>query len=214
MNTSPDAIENWIVEVFRVCGIQTPPSHLVNHYKLQLTSGAMRYEMVQQEILELSRANQQPQQPATTFSNEDKQRIRDQIGEPKEEDSQANKIKQYVDQLYLTFTGKKGHPSNTNYLISSLTSKTLTPLQAEYHVKFSKEAKEYEKKKKVNEEMDKRDKLTQYVTELYRVYVKNLHPTQEEIAQFLDPLLTGETTLQSVEDEFRLMSLASPPKKM
>jgi len=36
--------------------------------------------------------------------------------------------------------------------------------------------------------------------------------SEEEITQYVDPLLKGETTLQSIEDEFKLMSISVPPR--
>jgi len=52
--------------------------------------------------------------------------------------------------------------------------------------------------------------VQEFVKELFRVYLKNTSPTEEEIAEYADPLLRGEMSLASMEDEFKLKSLSVP----
>jgi len=139
-----------------------------------------------------------------------KKKIKQQIGSTSQ--STSSKLKEYVDQLYITYTGKLGHPSNTNFLVSSLANKSYSYTQAEYFVKLSKEAREFEKKKKIQAEQEKNAKIREYIQELFRVYLKQQQVSEEEITQYVDPLLKGETTLQSIEDEFKLMSISVPPR--
>lgn len=49
-----------------------------------------------------------------------------------------------VNQLYMTYTGRKGDPANTEWLVKSILSKEYTFGIAEKFVKFSKEAKAYQ----------------------------------------------------------------------
>jgi len=84
--------------------------------------------------------------------------------------------------------------------------------QAEVFVKFSKEAKAYAKQREKNKGQEKINQVKEYVQQLFRVYLKNPNPTPEEIKTYVDSILDGSQTLQDIEDEIRLLSLA-PPKK-
>jgi hypothetical protein len=123
----------------------------------------------------------------------------------------VDKIKEYVDQLYINFTGRKGDPASSNYLVNNINNKTFTLTQAEFFVKFSKEAKAYAQTKQKKDAEDKVTKVYDFVKELFRVYLKNQVPSQDDVKQFADLILDGSSTLQEVEDEIRLMSIA-PPK--
>jgi len=67
---------------------------------------------------------------------------------------------------------------------------------------------------KKNKEKQKRQQISDYVKELYRVYMKNSNPTAEELQQYTDCISDGSQTLQDIEDEFRLLSLSPPDKKI
>jgi len=140
-------IESWVYQVFQVCKIESPPQHLVFHYVDALIAGTLTYQKVQDEVLELSQGKSKEREPTEVVRNqsEEKEKIKQQIGSTSQ--STSSKLKEYVDQLYITYTGKLGHPSNTNFLVSSLANKSYSYTQAEYFVKLSKEAREFEKKK-------------------------------------------------------------------
>lgn len=77
------------------------------------------------------------------------------------------------------------------------------------------------------EQNDKLQKIYEYVVELFRVYMKKPNPSQEDVQQYVgeylclvvnafidaivDMILDGSSSLQDVEDEIRLLSIA-PPK--
>jgi hypothetical protein len=67
----------------------------------------------------------------------------------------------------------------------SIISYSLT--QAEYFVKFSKEAKNYQKTK----EKEKISKTYEYIKELYRVFLQNDNPDSSEVDTYVNDLLTG-----------------------
>eukprot|EP01119_Soliformovum_irregulare_P013475 TRINITY_DN3588_c0_g1_i2.p1 TRINITY_DN3588_c0_g1~~TRINITY_DN3588_c0_g1_i2.p1 ORF type:complete len:195 (+),score=39.09 TRINITY_DN3588_c0_g1_i2:27-611(+) len=183
-------IEKWVRDVFGVVGIKYPPPHLVNHYTQQLMAKTITYEQVQQDALLFAQPANQSQQPTTgdhpisdpyapsapsdkdrEAHEEEKAKLLAQLGKapPTKEDT---KIKEYVDQLYITYTGRKGDPASTLYLIKNLTDKAYSLNQAEYFVKFSKEAKAYQKTKAQRQETERVDKVHEFVRELFRVYLK------------------------------------------
>jgi len=153
---------------------------------------------------------------AQTFADqmirdEEKAKIQRQIGtekpSPSSSGSSTDKIRDYVDQLFITFVGRKGDPASTNFLVSSIVDKSYSLTQAEFFVKFSKEAKAYQKTQEKLKETKKTTQMNEYVRELYRVFLKNPNPTNEEVKQYVDLILNGSQTLQDIEDEFRLLSL-------
>jgi len=145
---------------------------------------------------------------------EEKLKIKLQIGGAASANpSQTEKIKDYVNELYKSYTGRIGDPASTNYLVTSLIDKTLSLIQAEYFVKFSNEAKAFAKTKAEKQKqlaIDREAKTNEYVKELFRVYAKNNNPTAEEILEYATGLLDGTRKFQEVEDEFKLMSLSPP----
>eukprot|EP01112_Ceratiomyxa_fruticulosa_P016641 TRINITY_DN5065_c0_g1_i1.p1 TRINITY_DN5065_c0_g1~~TRINITY_DN5065_c0_g1_i1.p1 ORF type:complete len:243 (-),score=46.20 TRINITY_DN5065_c0_g1_i1:59-787(-) len=124
-------------------------------------------------------------------------------------------VKEYVDKLYLTFTGRLGDPASTNYVVRSIIDKSFSLNQAELHVRFSKEAKAYGAKKKHDDEDKKREKLRSYIAELYRVYANypTTNPFTPEMEEFFNHLLNNTMSLQDVEDEVRMRALMTikPP---
>jgi len=144
--------------------------------------------------------------------DEEKLKIQQQIGFSKPVETEVNKLKEYIDQLYITFTGKKGDPASTNYLINSIADKSYSLTQAEFFVKFSKEAKAYAKVVEKNKEQKKIQQIQEYVKELFRVYLKKINPTTDEVSDYAASILDGSRTLQDVEDEIKLLSL-NPPSK-
>jgi len=61
--------------------------------------------------------------------------------------------------------------------------------------------------KKQKDEKKKVDQIREYVKELYRVFLKQTSPSPEEINEFVNQILSGESTLEDVENEFRLKGL-------
>jgi len=221
MDTKRIEVETWVIQVFGVVGMPLP-DHLKNHYVEQLLQGGLSFQQVQQEALVLSgkvppqsqQPQQHPQQPQPQSQNIHPQSTQPNNPgtqeKPKESSqNQTERLKEYVNQLYITYTGRLGDPASTNFLIQSMLDKTYTLTQTEFFVKFSKEAKSYAVKRKDKEEQDKIDKVSQYVVELFRVYLKRI-PTDEEKKSHVDAILTGERNLQDTEDELRLMSIESP----
>jgi hypothetical protein len=51
-------------------------------------------------------------------------------------------------------------------------------------VKFSKEAKAFQEKQQKKSQQDQMKKIDEFVRELYRVYMKELNPTQDEIQKY------------------------------
>jgi len=157
-----------------------------------------------------------PQGISSALSDEEvKQRIQQQIksaGNAPAATLDSHKVREYVDQLFLNYVGRKGDPASTNFLVNSITDKSYSFMQAEVFVKFSKEAKAYAKQREKNKGQEKINQVKEYVQQLFRVYLKNPNPTPEEIKTYVDSILDGSQTLQDIEDEIRLLSLA-PPKK-
>eukprot|EP01113_Clastostelium_recurvatum_P004019 TRINITY_DN11786_c0_g1_i4.p3 TRINITY_DN11786_c0_g1~~TRINITY_DN11786_c0_g1_i4.p3 ORF type:complete len:288 (-),score=79.87 TRINITY_DN11786_c0_g1_i4:8-871(-) len=126
-------------------------------------------------------------------------------------------IRDYVDTLYKTFTGRLGDPASTNYLVRSLLDKSFSFSQAELHVRYSKEGKAYAVKKKQVDEEQKQQKLKNYVSELYRVYMHYplSGPFTGEMQEMLANLQSGAMSLQDAEDDLKLKTLESlkPPSK-
>lgn len=48
-------------------------------------------------------------------------------------------------------------------------------------------------------EQDRVNKMTEYIKELFRVYLKVTSPPEEELKEYMNSLLNGERTLQDVE---------------
>jgi len=233
-------IQNWVLDVFNVVGIVNPPSHLVQYYTEQLFFQQIQPEKVKQEVMEMisGKANvqsgipklssplveQQPQTQAQLSAipfderksqEEEKKRLYEQIGESSSSStngsrSQSESYKEYVDQLFVKYVGRCGDPGSTNFLVNSLMNKSYTIQQAEYFVRFSKEAKAYQKNKKLQQEKERNDRVWEYVKELFRVFLKKKDPSTEEMSVHVNAILQGKQTLQETEDEFRLMSLAVP----
>lgn len=119
-----------------------------------------------------------------------------------------DRVRDYVNQLYLTYIGRKGDPANTEWLVNSILKKEYSLGMAEKFVKFSKEAKAYQKAT-----ISKRNaQIHDYIKELFRVYANNLEPTEEEMKEYTDAITNKTRSLQEIENEFKLMAL-NPPKK-
>ena len=54
--------------------------------------------------------------------------------------------------------------------------------------------------------METSNQLHQYIKELYRVFLHNNNPTNDEIQVYIDEISTGRS-LDDVESEFKLQSL-------
>jgi len=150
--------------------------------------------------------------PPSLGSDQDaeKARIQAQIGLGKSAASMNEEgLKEYVEQLYLHFTGRKGDPASANFLFQSLLSKTYTLTQAELFVKFSKEGKTYREQQAQVAEKRAKD-VREYVKELYRVYLKQASPEESELSQHVSDVSSGVTSLQTLEDHFKLLSLSPP----
>jgi len=83
------------------------------------------------------------------------------------------KLKEWLRELFLKYTGKEGDPSSFNYLFNSVLSSQYSLNEAEWAIKFSKEAKKFasdEKERKEKEDQARFQQSSQFVTELYRVY--------------------------------------------
>eukprot|EP01116_Phalansterium_solitarium_P014954 TRINITY_DN3289_c0_g1_i1.p1 TRINITY_DN3289_c0_g1~~TRINITY_DN3289_c0_g1_i1.p1 ORF type:complete len:180 (+),score=23.76 TRINITY_DN3289_c0_g1_i1:101-640(+) len=63
-------------------------------------------------------------------------RIQDELGAPTAEHKKL--VREYAEQLFITYTGKKGDPASFNYVLQGLIDKQLSYTQAELFVKFSK----------------------------------------------------------------------------
>jgi hypothetical protein len=64
----------------------------------------------------------------------------------------------------------------------------------------------------VKQEHEKETKVREFVKELFRVYLAQESPSDEEVNQYATEILSGATTLQATEDEFRLLSINVPKK--
>ncbi|EFA86748.1 hypothetical protein PPL_00553 [Heterostelium album PN500] len=122
----------------------------------------------------------------------------------------------YVNELYTVMTGRLGDPASSNYLVTSLLNGSFTPQQAEFHVKFSKEAKQYSQTVKVKE--DKRAKAEEYIFELFRVYCgEDYICTAEEVLHYVKQIVDVPTpNYQNIEDEIKLKAIDNvkvPAKK-
>jgi hypothetical protein len=71
--------------------------------------------------------------------------------------------------------------------------------QAEFFVQFSKEAKQYQQQKAKQSSQLRTQQLTDFVKELYRVYLKITNPTEQQLDSYVQSLLTSQRSLQEVE---------------
>eukprot|EP01132_Coremiostelium_polycephalum_P003635 gene3635-4527_t len=124
--------------------------------------------------------------------------------------------KEYVDELYKILTGRLGDPASSNYLVKSLQDGSLSVQQAELHVRFSKEAKQYAVIQHQKEE--KRKKAEEYIYELYKAYVgpDTIIPL-DELEHYTNLIVDGQQVdYQSIEDEIKekaLLNVQVPKKK-
>lgn len=118
-------------------------------------------------------------------------------------------VKQFVTELYRVYTGGKlPDPATFRWHVDSIMNGSYSLTQAEYSVRFSKEAKEYAKQQKQKKDAQVHQ-IREYVKELMRVYCKRA-PTEEEMKIHVDAVLSGQSNLQQVEDEVRLLGLTAP----
>ena len=205
------AVESWLFAAFSVVGISRPPLHLISHYTDMIITQSLSYEQVQNELIMLTGNSQQPQYPFSTTAlpsvvTEPSAPLQSQFppsNQPPKELTKE-KAKEYIDELYKKFVGRVGDPASTNFLVNSLMDRSYTFQQAEYFVKFSKEAKEHTKKIQTEKEKQHQQQVVEFVKELYRVFVQNNHPTDDEIVFYAKPILDGKMTLNDVEEEFKL----------
>eukprot|EP00027_Filamoeba_sp_ATCC50430_P018928 CAMPEP_0168564122 /NCGR_PEP_ID=MMETSP0413-20121227/13060_1 /TAXON_ID=136452 /ORGANISM="Filamoeba nolandi, Strain NC-AS-23-1" /LENGTH=239 /DNA_ID=CAMNT_0008595739 /DNA_START=1 /DNA_END=720 /DNA_ORIENTATION=- len=231
-------IEEWVAKVFQVVGLNLP-HHLLQYYAQSIQAGKISYQQVQNEAVEMvkprSAVSQAPApvqiipqdlqhtstKPAVVSSipnimDEDPERlkIKSQIEAAKGSTSsgQVDKVKEYVNQLYITYTGKLGDPASSQFIINSILDGSYSLQQAEFAVKFSKEAKNYQKTQAQRKQTEQIEQVTDYVRELFRVYLKKIDPPKEELDDWVQQILDGSRTLQDTEDEFRLLSITPPGK--
>lgn len=118
-------------------------------------------------------------------------------------------VKQFVTELYRVYTGGKlPDPATFRWHVDSIMNGSYSLTQAEYSIRFSKEAKEYAKQQKQKKDAQVHQ-IREYVKELMRVYCKRA-PTEEEMKYHVDAVLSGQANLQQVEDEVRLLGLTAP----
>ncbi|KAM9974497.1 hypothetical protein ACTFIW_007951 [Dictyostelium discoideum] len=127
-----------------------------------------------------------------------------------------NTIKEYVDELYICYTGKLGDPASSQYLIKSLLDNSFTVHQAELHVKFSKEAKVYLGQVQIKE--NKRKKAEEYIYELYKVYFGKEYLCPLDDLHYYTNLIIESTSpnYQAIEDEIKekaILNVVIPTKK-
>ncbi|KAK5579010.1 hypothetical protein RB653_008686 [Dictyostelium firmibasis] len=127
-----------------------------------------------------------------------------------------NSIKEYIDELYICYTGKLGDPASTQYLTKSLLDNSFTVHQAELHVKFSKEAKVYLGQVQIKE--NKRKKSEEYIYELYKVYFgKDYLCPLEDLHYYTNLIVESPSpNYQAIEDEIKekaILNVVIPSKK-
>ncbi|KAN0024449.1 hypothetical protein ACTFIV_008857 [Dictyostelium citrinum] len=127
-----------------------------------------------------------------------------------------NTIKEYIDELYICYTGKLGDPASTQYLIKSLLDNSFTVHQAELHVKFSKEAKVYLGQVQIKE--NKRKKAEEYIYELYKVYFgKDYLCPLDDLHYYTNLIIESPSpNYQTIEDEIKekaILNVVIPSKK-
>jgi len=184
------------------------PTMIPNTQAAQSTV-APQFKPIQASNTELQGTGNVSSVMAALLHEEEKRKIQEQIGVAPSS-LQTDQLKEYADQLFITYTGRRGDPASTQYIINGILNKTLSFTQAELFVKFSKEAKAYQKTKEKNKESERVAKVKEYVKELYRVFLKDYTPTEDDIKSYAESILRSERTLQDVEDEFKLMSLSPP----
>ncbi|KAN0038972.1 hypothetical protein ACTA71_001166 [Dictyostelium dimigraforme] len=128
----------------------------------------------------------------------------------------TNTIKEYIDELYICYTGKLGDPASTQYLIKSLLDNSFTVHQAELHVKFSKEAKVYLGQVQIKE--NKRKKAEEYIYELYKAYFgKDYLCPLDDLHYYTNLIIESPSpNYQAIEDEIKekaILNVVIPSKK-
>jgi len=204
-------IEEWVTQVFRVLGISSPPLHLVQHYAQQLLSNLITPEQVKQELTAIVKGASPDQPPGSKsdYPAKTEMPINDKpVLSAPSSDSQQERYREFVNQLYITYAGRLGDPATMAFVVRSLVDKSYSLQQTEYFVKFSKEAKAFQKSKQ-NQEADRAAKTREFVTELCRVYLKQ-KPDAPNVDEYVRAIVEGERTLQEVEDEFKLLALSPP----
>lgn len=68
-NSQKLQIENWVLQVLKVCGISEPPRHLVIHYSDMIEKGVLNFETAKQELIYITQFNklQKTVNPAASF---------------------------------------------------------------------------------------------------------------------------------------------------
>ncbi|KYQ91406.1 hypothetical protein DLAC_08371 [Tieghemostelium lacteum] len=123
--------------------------------------------------------------------------------------------KEYIDELFKVYTGKVGDPASTQFLLKSLMDGSFTPVQAEMHVKFTKEAKAYSANAHIREA--KKKKAEQYIYELYKIFVgPDYICPLDELNLYVKLILESPNPdYQFIEDEIKdkAFSLINIPQK-
>ncbi|GAM27030.1 hypothetical protein SAMD00019534_102050 [Acytostelium subglobosum LB1] len=235
-DTAPLYIESLYVTFPSIYSLKNrTPEHILQKYKQQQNQLPPHIQLQIQQHHSIQSGGQHPQQPqpqpqqhkitpttsplkqtTPTSSSTTAQRFRYYDEDKHQFDKEAirtnitnDTARQFVNELYTVLIGRLGDPASTNYLVTSLLDGSLTPQQAEFHVRFSKEAKQHAVVLKQRE--DKRAKAEEYVFELYRVYCgEDYICSAEEVLGFVKRILdTPNVDYQAIEDEIKLKAIGN-----
>jgi len=124
------------------------------------------------------------------------------FSDKKNETVSADKVLDFVEQLYIKYSGARGNPASTSWVVKSIQDKSYSYTQAEFFVKFSPEAKAY----RASLGQKKIEQTHTFVRELFRVYAKK-KPTDVEVKEYATKILKGELSYDEAEAEFKLNAL-------